>query len=72
MEQGVNVVEVTVSESRKINIGNYESRDIFYSLKADASNLEVDKVHDFLQRKITKKLDEQENEIIKSIQANQK
>ena len=38
------IVEVTVSRSRKVNTGNYESKDYFISLKAEieiTDNLEL-------------------------------
>jgi len=38
------IVELTVSKSRKINTGNYESKDYFISLKAEVEitdNLEL-------------------------------
>ena len=38
------IVEVTVSKSRKVNTGNYESKDYFIALKAEieiTDNLEL-------------------------------
>lgn len=59
----VNVIELTVSESRKINLGNYESTDIFLSLKANVSNEDVNKAYKILVGKVSENLDETEDDL---------
>ena len=35
----INILELTIGASRKINLGNYEMAERFYSVKIDVSNL---------------------------------
>jgi len=36
------VIEITLSKGRKVNIGNYESRDYFVSVKVDPFSVPTD------------------------------
>ena len=63
----VNVIEMTVGETRKLNMGNYESKELFLSLKANVSNEDVGRVHEDLQRLISKRLDAQEAKVRDSL-----
>ena len=36
------VIEITLSKGRKVNLGNYESRDYFVSVKVDPFSVPTD------------------------------
>lgn len=59
----MNITEITVGENRKLNIGNYESKEISIYLKANASNEDSHKVVLALQDRIKALLDAKEKEI---------
>ena len=64
----VNVQEITVGESRKINKGNYESAEFSIYLKANAANEDSQKLVLALQDRIASLLDAKEREIVNKTQ----
>lgn len=57
---------ISVSMSRKINLGNYESQDIFVSLACDSNDLNSIEVEAYLDQ-VEKILNEKVNCVIKSL-----
>ena len=58
------VLEITLSKGRKVNIGNYQSRDYFVSVKVDPFDVDTNDYGEMIQQYFAKI----ENDIQKEIE----
>ena len=58
------VLEITLSKGKKVNIGNYQSRDYFVSVKVDPYNVDTNDYGEMIQNYFAKI----ENDIQKEIE----
>ena len=58
------VLEITLSKGRKVNIGNFQSRDYFVSVKVDPFDVDTNDYGEMIQHYFTKI----ENDIQKEIE----